>query len=127
MAMPALLAASQLPLLEKALSEGMMGQRRAILRGAMSSGIADLRMETGRVINIRRRDLAEQMVEMRGLRGKNATVINQMRSRIEAEQTEFDASGARIHAVRVDPPQIAARSVFCIGQRDAQSRIAPAQ
>jgi Dynamin family len=96
----ALLAASQLPLLEKALSDGMMGQRRSILRGAMSSGIADLRMETGRVINIRRRDLAEQMVEMRGLRGKNATVIKQMRSRIEAEQTEFDASGARIHAVR---------------------------
>jgi Dynamin family len=96
----ALLAASQLPMLEKALSDGMMGQRRSILRGAMSSGIADLRMETGRVINIRRRDLAEQMVEMRGLRGKNATVIKQMRNRIEAEQTEFDASGARIHAVR---------------------------
>ncbi len=96
----ALLQASQLPLLEQALSEGMMGKRRAILRGAMSSGISDLRTETGRVINIRRRDLAEQMIELRGLRGKNTTVIKHMRSRIEAEQTEFDASGARIHAVR---------------------------
>ena len=96
----ALLQASQLPLLEQALSEGMMGQRRAILRGAMSSGISDLRTETGRVINIRRRDLAEQMIELRGLRGKNTTVIKHMRSRIEAEQTEFDTSGARIHAVR---------------------------
>jgi Dynamin family len=95
-----LLQASQLPLLEQALSEGMMGQRRAILRGAMSSGISDLRAETGRVINIRRRDLAEQMVELRGLRGKNATVIRHMRSRIEDEQAEFDASGSRIHAVR---------------------------
>ncbi len=96
----ALLQASQLPMLEHALSEGMMGQRRSILRGAMSSGIADLRTETGRVINIRRRDLAEQMVELRGLRGKNTTVIKQMRARIESEQSEFDASGARIHAVR---------------------------
>jgi hypothetical protein len=96
----ALLQASQLPLLEQALSEGMMGQRRAILRGAMSSGISDLRAETGRVINIRRRDLAEQMVELRGLRGKNTTVIRHMRSRIEAERAEFDASGSRIHAVR---------------------------
>jgi GTPase SAR1 family protein len=96
----ALLQASQLPMLEQALSEGMMGQRRSILRGAMSTGIADLRLETGRVINIRRRDLAEQMVELRGLRGKNTTVIKQMRTRIEAEQNEFDASGARIHAVR---------------------------
>jgi Dynamin family len=96
----ALLQASQLPLLEQALSEGMMGQRRAILRGAMSSGISELRTETGRVINIRRRDLAEQMVELRGLRGKNATVIRHMRTRIQEEQAEFDASGSRIHAVR---------------------------
>lgn len=96
----ALLQASQLPLLEQALSEGMMGQRRAILLGAMSSGISELRTETGRVINIRRRDLAEQMVELRGLRGKNATVIRHMRIRIQEEQAEFDASGSRIHAVR---------------------------
>jgi Dynamin family len=96
----ALLQASQLPLLEQALSEGMMGQRREILRGAMSSGISELRTETGRVINIRRRDLAEQMVELRGLRGKNATVIRHMRTRIQEEQAEFDASGSRIHAVR---------------------------
>ncbi len=96
----ALLQASQLPLIEKALSEGMLGQRRQILRSAMSTGIAELRHETGRVINIRRRDLAEQMIELRGLRGKNTTVIKHMRSRIEAEQTEFDSSAARIHAVR---------------------------
>jgi Dynamin family len=97
---PALLQASQLPMLEQALSEGMMGQRRHILRAAMSTGIADLRQQTGRVINIRRRDLAEQMVELRGLRGKNTTVIKQMRARIDSERNEFDASGARIHAVR---------------------------
>jgi hypothetical protein len=96
----ALLQASQLPLLEQALSEGMMGQRREILLGAMTSGITDLRHETGRVINIRRRDLTEQMVELRGLRGKNATVIKHMRSRIESERAEFDTSGSRIHAVR---------------------------
>jgi Dynamin family len=96
----ALLEASQLPMLEKALSDGMMGQRKQILRGAMSSGIGDLRTEVGRVINIRRRDLTEQTMELRGLRGKNSTVIKHMRNRIEAEQAEFDASGSRIHAVR---------------------------
>ncbi len=96
----ALLEASRLPALEKVLSDGMLGQRREILRSAMSTGIAALRNETTRVINIRRRDLSEQMIELRGLRGKNATVINHMRSRIEAEQTEFDSSGSRIHAVR---------------------------
>ncbi|WP_153585705.1 dynamin family protein [Caenimonas koreensis] len=95
-----LLEASQLPQLERALSQGVMGQRRKILRTAVSSGITDLRAEAGRAINIRRRDLAEQMLELKGLRGKNTSVIKHMRSRIEQEQVDFDVSGARIHAVR---------------------------
>jgi len=40
------------------------------------------------------------MMELRGLRGKNVSVIKQMRLRIEQEKAEFDASGARIYAVR---------------------------
>ena len=96
----ALLQASCLPNLELALAEGIMGKRQRILRAAVASGIAELRVEAGRSIHIRRRDLAEQMDELRSLKGKNASVIRHMRSRIEQEQTEFDASGAKIHAVR---------------------------
>jgi hypothetical protein len=96
----ALLASSQLPVLEKALSEGVMGQRQKILRGAAATDIAELRIEAGRALNIRRRDLAEQMQELKGLRGKNTTVIRHMRARIEQEQRDFDVSGAKIHAVR---------------------------
>jgi hypothetical protein len=95
-----LLKASQLPQLEQALSDGMMGQRKKILQSAVAASIGDLRLEISRVIGIRRRDLSEQMIELRGLRGKNANVIKHMRGRIEAEQAEFDASGQRIHAVR---------------------------
>ena len=95
-----LLAASRLPVLEHALSDGVMGQRQRILRAAVATGIAELRTEVGRALNIRRRDLAEQTLELRGLRGKNASVIRHMRLRIEQEQREFDVSGARIHAVR---------------------------
>ena len=96
----ALLAASCLPNLELALAEGIMGKRQRILRSAVAGGIAELRIEAGRSIHVRRRDLAEQMDELRGLKGKNASVIKHMRTRIEQEQTEFDASGAKIHAVR---------------------------
>ncbi len=95
-----LLEASQLPILETALGQGVMGQRQKILRSAVTNNIGDLRLETGRVINIRRRDLAEQAQELTGLRGKNISVIKVMRGRIEAEQGEFDASGGKIHAVR---------------------------
>jgi hypothetical protein len=96
----ALLQASQLPVLERALGQGVMGQRQKILRSAVAGGIADLRVEAGRALNIRRRDLAEQMLELKGLRGKNTSVIKHMRSRIEQEQVDFDVSGAKIHAVR---------------------------
>jgi hypothetical protein len=95
-----LLESSRLPQLETALARGVMGQRQKILRGAVSGSIGELRAEAARVIGIRRRDLAEQMLELKGLRGKNMSVIKHMRSRIEQEQGDFDVSGARIHAVR---------------------------
>ncbi len=95
-----LLQRSCLPNLEQALGTSIMGQRHKILGAAVGRAIADLRAETGRVINIRRRDLAEQQIELKGLQGKNSTVIKHMRTRISQEQAEFDLGGARIHAVR---------------------------
>jgi hypothetical protein len=95
-----LLQKSQLPVLERALGQGVLGRRQEILRTAVSASVNELRTEASRAINIRRRDLAEQMLELKGLRGKNASVIKHMRARIEQEQRDFDVSGARIHAVR---------------------------
>ena len=95
-----LLRRSCLPVLEDALGRGMMGKRQRILGNAMAAGITDLRAETARVINIRKRDMTEQMMELKGLQGKNGTVIKHMRSRISQEQAEFDLGGAKIHAVR---------------------------
>jgi hypothetical protein len=97
---PELLQASRLPVLEEALAHGVLGQRQKILRASVGTNISELRAETTRVLGIRRRDLAEQMVELKGLRGKNTSVIKHMRARIEQEQADFDASGAKIHAVR---------------------------
>jgi hypothetical protein len=95
-----LLRQSCLPVLEDVLGHGMMGKRQQILASAMNSGITGLRAETGRVINIRKRDLTEQMLELQSLQGKNTNVIKHMRNRISQEQAEFDQGGAKIHAVR---------------------------
>jgi hypothetical protein len=95
-----LLARSRLPELEDVLGQGLLGRRESILRGAVDGGVADLRTEAARVINIRRRDLAEQTQELGGLRGKNSAVIRHMRARIEQEQVDFEVSGAKIQAVR---------------------------
>ena len=96
----ALLELSRLSQLEAALANDIMGQRQKMLGAAVASGIADLQIEAGRVINIRHCDLTEQMMELKGLQGKNSAVIKNMRSRISQEQVEFDLGGAKIHAVR---------------------------
>lgn len=95
-----LLEASKLMDLETALGQGMLEQRRRILRASVSRGIQLLRQETGQLVHTRARDLVEQIQELEGLRGKNVGVIRQMRLRIEQEQADFDASGAKIQAVR---------------------------
>ncbi len=96
----ALLQASNLLELENALGVDLLGRRRKILGAAVASGIEALRSEAGRMVRTRTRDLVEQIQELDGLRGKNAGVIKQMRLRIEQEQADFDASGAKIQAVR---------------------------
>jgi hypothetical protein len=51
-------------------------------------------------VQVRRRDLTEQLIELKGLQGKNKPVIKAMRARIAQEQADFDAAGVKIHAVR---------------------------
>ncbi|MEZ5664897.1 MAG: dynamin family protein [Burkholderiaceae bacterium] len=95
-----LLEQSNLLELETALGVELLGQRRRLLRARVDDGVRALRQETGRLVHTRLRDLVEQVQELEGLRGKNDGVIKQMRLRIEQEQAEFDASGAKIQAVR---------------------------
>ncbi|WP_311223479.1 MULTISPECIES: dynamin family protein [unclassified Acidovorax] len=119
-----LLESSGLPQLEEALAQGIMGRRQAILRAAVASGVAHLQAETARTINIRQRDLDDQMLELRSLRGKNASVIDSMRSRIEQEQREFEASAARIQAVRTVHLRLL-RDVFQqLGSRSLKAELA---
>lgn len=96
----ALLRESRLSDLETALAEDVLGQRRAILEAGVVASLQTLRAEVGQQLHARTRELVEQVQELEALRGKNGTVIRQMRLRIEQEQAEFDSSGARIQAVR---------------------------
>ncbi len=96
----ALLRESRLPELEAALAQDVLGQRREILMASTTAGLDALRDDVARQVHARHRELMEQVQELEALRGKNVSVIRQMRRRIEQEQAEFDASGARIQAVR---------------------------
>ena len=96
----ALLQASQLPVLESALAKSLLGQRQNILRTAVAASIQELNNEAARALTMRRRDQTDQMLELRGLRGKHRSVIQHMRKRIEHEQAEFSGSSAKLHAIR---------------------------
>ena len=96
----ALLKSSCLASLEHALADSIIGQRQVMLRNAVVAAVEELRTEASRMLHIRRRDLAEQAMELRGLGGKNANVIRHLKSRIEQEQLEFEQSGAKIHAIK---------------------------
>lgn len=95
-----LLQASGLPAFEDLLANGIMGQRQKVLQAAVRTNVQQLQSQVERVINMRRGDLDDQLAELCGLRGKNATVIAGMRARIEAEHKEFDQSASRIQAMR---------------------------
>ena len=96
----ALLRDSRLLELEDLLGRQMLGGRQSMLERSVAIGVAQLKSEAERLIAVRRRELAEQSEELRGLRGKNQDVIRQMRLRIEHEKAEFDRSGASVQAVR---------------------------
>ena len=96
----ALLHESRLLDLEEALAQDVLERRKSILNTSVAGVLDTLRQEVSQLLHSRRRELTEQVQELEGLRGKNTTVIKQMRLRIEQEQSEFDLSSARIQAVR---------------------------
>ncbi len=98
---PAVLAESRLPELEAALSAQLLPQRREVLQQTVIE--VTQRMETlvARRLGDRRRQLAEQILELRGLRGKSGAKTRLMIERVDAETAEFEQCTARLQAMRM--------------------------
>lgn len=95
-----LLAKSRLPAFETLLGERVLGARAQMLELAVRGGIEQLRADACRVMEVRRRELVDQAIELKGLRGKNHAVIRHMRRRVEQEKLSFDQGSASVLAVR---------------------------
>ena len=96
----ALLARSGVPVFERVLAHQVLGARQQMLVDTLQTMTHRMRDGAQRVFTMRRRELSEQELELKSLRGKNQNVIRQMRVRIVAEKAEFDRSGASVLAVR---------------------------
>jgi hypothetical protein len=94
------LAESRLPLLEAALGDELLPKRAAVVEGMVRDAARRVEQQVARRLGDNRRQLAEQMLELRGLRGKSATKVRMMLERVQAETAEFEQCISRLQAMR---------------------------
>lgn len=91
---------SRLPTLEAALGSQLLPQRRQVLEQALVDGAHQLENQVVRRLSDQRRHLAEQVLELRGLRGKSSGKLRTMIERIDRETEEFEQCTVRLQALR---------------------------
>jgi len=91
---------SRLPALEAALGAQLLPQRRQVLEQVVEEATQHIEGHVSRHIGNSRRQLAEQTLELRGLRGKNSSKVRLMLKRIDAETTEFEECTTLLQAMR---------------------------
>lgn len=94
------LAESRLPALEAALNADLLPQRRHVLARTVISGVQSMLEHATRRLRDQRRGNAEQMLELRSLRGKSGARVAQMLSRVQADAEDFERCAARLTALR---------------------------
>jgi hypothetical protein len=97
----ALQTASRLGALEFALQADLLPKRRELLESAVVADTRDIETLVERVLADRRRQLAEQMLELRGLRGKSASKVRLMLKRVDDETAEFERCTTKLQALRL--------------------------
>lgn len=96
-----LLAKSRLLDFERVLTDELIPQRRKIVGDQVEKGVREIASITQALVASRRRSIVEQLFELRGLRGKNHTVVKHMLKRVQGEKIEFDQSIMKFQALRV--------------------------
>jgi hypothetical protein len=94
------LAGSRLPELERALATQLLPQRREVLANVVRDAARQIDGLVARRLADQRRQMAEQMLELRGLRGKSSGKLRLMLQRIETDDTEFEECATRLQALR---------------------------
>jgi len=95
------LAASRLPALEDALATQLLPRRREVIERMVSETAQSIEHQTSRRLADQRRLVAEQMLELRGLRGKSGGKVQTMIGRVDREVQEFERCTDRLAALRV--------------------------
>jgi hypothetical protein len=95
-----LLQSSRLPALEEALATQLLPRRQDLLLETTTSVVSHLRNRSIKRIADRQRQHAEQLMELRGLRGKSGAKMRMLIERVDAEVAEFERCTSRLAALR---------------------------
>ena len=96
----ALLEKSRMEQLEGALFNELIPAKKDIIRKRLSDEMQALSTAQHAMLSTRVRGIVEQLLELKGLRGKNQNVISHMMKRVDAEKKEFDESLFKLQATR---------------------------
>ncbi|MYN02809.1 GTPase [Pseudoduganella sp. DS3] len=91
---------SRMKQLESALFNELIPARKDIIRRRLGDELAALSGAQYSALSAKTRGIMEQLLELKGLRGKNQTVIAHMARRVEVEKKEFDESLFKLQATR---------------------------
>jgi hypothetical protein len=95
-----LLAKSRLPELEMALSSELIPAKQDIIRAQLEIDINELTASRHALLSSRTRNVVEQLIELKSLRGKNQNIVAHMMKRIDMEKQEFDGSLLKLQGTR---------------------------
>ena len=118
---PRRLAASRLPPFENALASQLLPRRQELLVQSALGVVEQVRQSAGRRLGDRRRGQSEQLLELRGLRGKSGAKTRMMLGRVEAEMADFERCTAKLAALRVVQARIL-KSVMALLSAEALRR-----
>lgn len=96
----ALLEKSRILELEKALSEELIPSKKEIVRDNTRNEIEDLINSSQLILDARLTGINDQLIELRGLRGKNEDVVEHMMSKVKVDKENFEKGLQRFQALR---------------------------
>lgn len=95
-----LLERSRILELEKALSEELIPSKKEIVRDNTQNEIEDLITNSSMILDARYSGINDQLLELRGLRGKNEDVVEHMMNKVKVDKENFEKGLQRFQALR---------------------------
>ncbi|MDP3087019.1 MAG: dynamin family protein [Methylotenera sp.] len=118
-----LLSKSRILELEKALSDELIPSKKDIVRDNTQNEIEDLIANSHLILDARISGVNDQLVELRGLRGKNEDVVEHMMNKVKIDKENFEKGLQRFQALRSIFSQHTNRLFTLLGMEALKSHV----